>query len=168
MEAVLKEHAASALTTSKDEPMVQRINIRRSQLFADTITAFTRATFDIRKPLKIRFIGEVGVDDGGPKREFFRLFYQAMAQVSNMFKGYPDGLIPIHNALALSKGHYSVCGAVVVAALLQGAEAPSCFSTSTAHFLAFGEVLDSNTMDDAELLEEIPDDDIQQILRQVS
>lgn len=108
------------------------------------------------------------MDDGSRRREFFCLFYQGMGQISGMLKGYLDGLTPIHNTLGLSKGHSSVCGAIVVAALFQGAKVPLCFSTSTAHLLGFGNVLDSNTMDDAELLEEIPDYESEQTLYQVS
>ena len=161
---ILKDHAQSVLTNSE----VQRVNIRRSQLFADTLSACSRSTFDLQKALKVRFIGEAGVDDGGPKREYFRLFYESMGQSPGMFQGYPEGLTPIHNSLALSKSHYTFCGALIVAGLLQGAEAPSCFSTLTAHFLAYGSIHNATTMGNAELLNDIPDHEAQQKLRQAS
>ena len=49
-------------------------------------------TFDVSRIIRIRFIGEAGVDDGGPKREFFRLFYEATGQSSGMFQGWPEGI----------------------------------------------------------------------------
>jgi len=58
--------------TSENED-VQRINVRRSNLFDDTVT----------KTIEVRFCGEPAADAGGPKRELFRLFIHELCHKAN-------------------------------------------------------------------------------------
>ena len=51
----------------------QRITIRRSSLLKDSYRQFTRSGFFVNKPLRVIFIGEEAVDEGGPRREYFNL-----------------------------------------------------------------------------------------------
>ena len=53
-----------------NEDVCQRINVKRSDVFHDGIRAFQQSSFDARKCLKVRFIGEPAVDQGGPQHEF--------------------------------------------------------------------------------------------------
>ncbi len=50
-----------------------RGKVRRSNLRLDTMRAFSRPTFNVSNLLKVIFVGEPSVDDGGPCREFFLL-----------------------------------------------------------------------------------------------
>ncbi len=48
-----------------------RINVRRKEVFNDYITVSQKPWFNNRRLLKVTFVGEPAVDDGGPCREFF-------------------------------------------------------------------------------------------------
>ena len=48
-----------------------RINVRRKEVFKDYLAISQKPWFNNKRLLKITFVGEPAVDDGGPSREFF-------------------------------------------------------------------------------------------------
>ena len=50
------------------------INIRRKNLIEDTLNEISRPDIKLQNPIKVKFIGEQGVDEGGVRKEFFLLF----------------------------------------------------------------------------------------------
>ena len=52
-----------------------KLEVRRDCLLADTMRQLTYHVRcgDVRKPLRVRFVGEEGVDEGGVQKEFFQL-----------------------------------------------------------------------------------------------
>ena len=56
-----------------DEEDVQRICVRRNSIVADTFRQFSKTTTDVSKRLKVVFIGESSIDEGGPRREYLQL-----------------------------------------------------------------------------------------------
>lgn len=67
---VILQHQPRAILSVDED--VQRIHIRRTDLFSDVLRQFARGSFDVSKMLQVRFVGEA-VDVGGPRREFFHL-----------------------------------------------------------------------------------------------
>ena len=102
----------------------------------------------------MRFNGEPTIDQGGPRREFFRLFLSEMCQRSGMFRGWPDHLSPIFKK-------FYVCGKVMASMIVQGGQAPNCFSKPIVHFIVSDTINYSGNLD-------IPDKDIQEKLIKVS
>lgn len=49
------------------------IEVRREYLIEDTLNILSRPEMNFRKELKVKFIGEQGVDSGGLRKEFFQL-----------------------------------------------------------------------------------------------
>jgi len=49
------------------------LKVRREFLIQDTLMEIQRHPDDLRKPLKVHFVGEEGVDEGGVQKEFFQL-----------------------------------------------------------------------------------------------
>ena len=49
------------------------LKVRREHLIQDTLMEIQRHPEDLRKPLKVQFVGEEGVDEGGVQKEFFQL-----------------------------------------------------------------------------------------------
>jgi ubiquitin-protein ligase E3 A len=47
------------------------LEINRDTIIEDTLNSLTRSDINFRKPLRIKFIGELGVDEGGVQKEFF-------------------------------------------------------------------------------------------------
>ena len=155
----LRLHRNAVMTS--DDGNFQRINVRRSDVFMDGIYAFRRATFDTTKLLKVRFIGEPAVDQGGPRREFFRLFLSEMGQKSGLFCGWPNHVSPVSNSQAVANKTFFTCGKVVALMVIQGGQAPCCFSRPITDFIVNDEIYYSGNLQD------IPDSDIQEKLEKV-
>ena len=83
-----------------DNENCYRITVRRCHIFEDAMVAIRRG-FDEQKHLKIVFIGEPAVDDGGPRREFFVLLMGAVANSGSLLDGPPDCRVLRHNTSAL-------------------------------------------------------------------
>ena len=49
------------------------MEVRRHNLIEDTLNFVSNPTLNFRKQLKVKFVGEQGVDEGGVKKEFFLL-----------------------------------------------------------------------------------------------
>ena len=50
------------------------INIRRKNLIEDALNELSKNDIKLQNPIKVKFIGEQGVDEGGVRKEFFLLF----------------------------------------------------------------------------------------------
>ena len=50
------------------------INIRIKNLIEDTLNELSKPDIKLQNPIKVKFIGEQGVDEGGVRKEFFLLF----------------------------------------------------------------------------------------------
>jgi hypothetical protein len=49
------------------------IEVRRDNLIEDSMNVISRKDMNFKKELKVKFVGEQGVDAGGVKKEFFQL-----------------------------------------------------------------------------------------------
>jgi len=47
--------------------------VRRSHVIEDALSQIAANTNDLKKPLRVKFAGEEGVDAGGVQKEFFHL-----------------------------------------------------------------------------------------------
>lgn len=62
------------------------LDIDRNQMIQDTLNALVREDINFRKPLKVKFVGEPGIDEGGVKKEFFQLLVKQLFDPAyNMF-----------------------------------------------------------------------------------
>ena len=68
------------------------LTVTRDQLVHDTLGQITQATeMDLKKPLRIHFVGEEAEDDGGVRKEFFLfLIKEIMDPKYGMFKVYDE------------------------------------------------------------------------------
>ena len=83
-----------------------RIKIRRSHVWQDTLFKLKRCSEnDINKLIKVQFIGEPAVDEGGPRNEYFSLLHREMAS-SSLFVGEPGSKCFNHNIIALEQKEY--------------------------------------------------------------
>ena len=158
---VIQQHQMRVISGS-DEEDKQRLHIRRSNLVHDTLRAFSRATFDVSKVLKVTFIPEGSVDDGGPRREFFQLPIKECMQTSSLFSGWPENVVPQHNVEAVANNTYYIVGKLIATCIIQGGQPPLCFSKAVADFLIYNEVR-SNVC-----LEDIQDGSVRDKLKQVT
>lgn len=73
-QSMAQQHAlAEALMTGVMYPYLV-ISVERQHLLQHALVALSRVSdSDLKKPLKVIFIGEEGVDEGGVRKEFFQL-----------------------------------------------------------------------------------------------
>ena len=64
-----------------------KVKVRRTHIWGDSMKVFRRV--DLKKRLKVTFIGEAGVDNGGPRREYLRLVMAVMVEQSHLLDGPP-------------------------------------------------------------------------------
>jgi len=62
----------SLLTMSMHSPYLV-LRVRREHLIRDSLHQLASRSADLKKPLKVHFVGEEGVDEGGVQKEFFGL-----------------------------------------------------------------------------------------------
>lgn len=129
-------------------------------MFSDALRTFSRSSFDPTKYLKVTFVGEPAVDEGGPRRELFCLI-QSASCTSGLFAGLPGHLTPIHSVEALSSNKFYVLGKMLATGLVQGGQPPVCFAKPVADFLVYESVKSAVDLDD------IPEYDIIESLKKV-
>jgi hypothetical protein len=49
------------------------LTVQRDRLIQSTLSELSRKRDRLRKPLRVKFAGEEGIDEGGPRKEFFQL-----------------------------------------------------------------------------------------------
>ena len=113
---ILLQHQERVMSGDPEDS--QSIIVRRSHILADASRTFSRSTFNPTKFLKVTFVGEAAVDEGGPRREFFRLLIRSAVSSSGLFEGSPGHLIPVHCLEALSSNKFYVIGKIFATAIV--------------------------------------------------
>lgn len=138
-----------------------RIVIRRKYVFEDTLHQF-RCGLSLSKHLRITFIGEPAIDDGGPMLEYLRLLLRSLSTYNSLFCGEIDRRCVQHNVSELSKKTYCFVGKMIAMSLVYGGPAPSFFAPPIADYIVFG--LDKVKPQ----IEDIPDFEVRDKLFEVS
>ena len=116
---------------------------------------------DLTKHLRVTFIGEPAVDDGGPLREFlYRLL--AVGQNDMLFCGPLSCRVPRHNLVELDKRTYFYVGVMIARSLIHGGPDPVFFSPAVADYIVYGVQRVKARIAD------IPDNDIRGKIKKVS
>lgn len=118
----------------------QNIVVRRNHLVSDTFEQFNDKEFNCSLTLKVRFVGEAAEDIGGVKREFFCLLIEQMFSVHDMFNGWPTNVIMKHNIEAVALNKFYTAGKILSTVMIQGGQAPLCFSVAVADYLVYDKV----------------------------
>jgi len=97
------------------------LNVRRSHLVEDTLMhmTFEHAGDDLKKPLKVIFDGEDGVDAGGVKKEFFQIVTRELLDPSfGMFKIFEESRFLWFNSDSFeSNNEYELIGKLLGVAI---------------------------------------------------
>ena len=97
IEEIISQHRCKL-----DNDRTWRITTRRNNVLEDTLRAMKTSTdLDLNaKHIEVIFLGEPAIDEGGPKREFFRLLMQLIDASGILLDGAPGHRIPRHNVIA--------------------------------------------------------------------
>ncbi|KAH0488169.1 MAG: uncharacterized protein KVP18_001249 [Porospora cf. gigantea A] len=99
------------------------IAVRRQHLLHDALTKLLVSSDALRKELRVRFIGEEGVDQGGVRKEFLQLLVQELFHASyGMYKRYNNDRFYYFTAEFAGQHEngirmYQLCGVVIGLAL---------------------------------------------------
>jgi hypothetical protein len=83
-----------------------------------------RYGIDISKHLRVTFIGEPAIDDGGPMREYMRLLLGSIISNNSLFCGHVNSRSLRHNVIELNKKTYFYVGQILSITLVHGGPAP--------------------------------------------
>jgi hypothetical protein len=114
-----------------------RIIVRRKHIFEDTLHKL-RYGIDISKHLRVTFIGEPAIDDGGPMREYMRLLLGSIISNNSLFCGDVNSRFLRHNVIELNKKTYFYIGQILSITLVHGGPAPSFFAEPVADYILYG------------------------------
>ncbi|KAK1786970.1 hypothetical protein P4O66_017347, partial [Electrophorus voltai] len=94
--------------------------IRRKQLLKSAIIAMSSSNFHWTKTPHIEFVGEEAFDNGGPRREFFRLLMIEVQSSLGIFEGKPGHLFFTYDQSALQQHKYKQAGKLVAWSVAHG------------------------------------------------
>lgn len=155
LQNILSQWAGEKLQSDK----YMRMKVRRNKIWSDTCLKLDACTEeDLTKQLKVQFVGEPAVDQGGPKREFFTLINREAT--THLLSGC-SGIFR-HNVLALNDKEFFKFGQLTALGLLQGSSGPRCFTQSVADFIIYG-----NTDSLSPSIEEIPVDKVKEKMQRL-
>ncbi|XDV25922.1 hypothetical protein PO909_029748, partial [Leuciscus waleckii] len=145
---------------------VVRFNIVRRNVLDGAARAMNRPNFSPEKRMDIKFTDDLGssegaVDHGGPKREFFRLCFQELKDISGMFEGPTDAKVLACNSEAVKNNGYYLAGQLMAMSIVHGGQTPHFLSEILVDALINGPEKTEVSIDD------IPDLDTQSVLREI-
>ena len=101
---------------------------------AGCIEMFERK-FYIWSHVRVTFLGEPAVDDGGPRREFFMLLMEALNSQEFLLSGNRTRRVLKHNTLAFDRGVYHTIGKMIALSIIHGGPAPTFFADPVIDYL---------------------------------
>ena len=117
-----------------------RVKVRRSNVWEDARFKIKKCSdSDLRNIIKVQFVGEPAVDEGGPRNEFYSLVHSEMSK-SSLFIGEQDKKSFNHDILALERRDYYIYGQLCSMGILQGSPSPCFFTPTTADYIVFGKI----------------------------
>ena len=128
-------HRNEYLPSNKEDRT--RITVRRKHLLDDCLHKLKNG-LDLTKYLRIVFVGEPAVDDGGPLREFLYLLLLSLSDNNMVFCGPPTSRVPRHNIVELDKRTYFYIGVIIALSIIHGGPAPQFFSAAVADYIIYG------------------------------
>ena len=136
-----------------------RISVCRNHIWKDAIRAISKPGFNSNKHVRITFVGEEALDEGGPSREFYILVLQMMSQDCSILQGPEHSQFFVHNVEALANRKFSQLVAISFA---NGGPSLNCLAEAVNEYFCHG--LQCKITPNISLT---PDCDIQESLKQV-
>eukprot|EP00794_Sanderia_malayensis_P017144 gene17144-18868_t len=114
-------------------------NRRTTKVWTDTKFKIQKSKIDaLKQKLKIQFVRETAVDEGGPRNEYFSLRHNESDEFS-LFTRENGMKFVTSNIIALQQKEYYMYGILCSMAILQGSASPTYFAPSVADYIVYGE-----------------------------
>lgn len=138
LENILKNHFETIPIDDAGHEEFNNIHIRRNHIWNDALRAISKASFNPLAPIHVTFIGEAGIDEGGPRREFFSLTLSKMAEDSTIFHGPTRARSFVRNLEGIRKRKFFLAGMFVALSLANGGQGLDCLSETVYSYLCYG------------------------------
>ena len=133
MKSVLQQHVQN--TTVEEEDPGLCIAVRRRHLWKDSKLVLCRPNNKYSTGMRVAFVSEAAVDEGGPRREYFRLVLAEIANNNSLFDGDPQRRVLRHNVMELAGSSYLIVGRNIALSLIYGGPAPHFFTRAVAEYI---------------------------------
>lgn len=122
LEVTLKAHFNSfpGYLSMEDIESCNFINVRRKHIWDDTLRAFSKPSFDPLNLIRVTFVSEAAIDEGGPRREFFTLGLSKVAEDPRLFCDPATTRLFTHNLQGLRNQTYYKVGMFLALSLANG------------------------------------------------
>jgi len=111
--------------------------VRRRKIFKDVLD-FLKYNYVPSKYLRVTFMHEPAVDNGGPLRELFTLLLKEVAENNSLFCGPLSHRCIMHNVGEVEKKTYYYVGMMMGLSIIYGGPGPTFFSPSVANYIVYG------------------------------
>ncbi|OMJ86941.1 hypothetical protein SteCoe_11409 [Stentor coeruleus] len=96
------------------------LEINREHMVEDTMQQINNKDINLKKPLRIKFIGEEGVDEGGVKKEFFQLIVKKLFEETTRMFVYIESKRLHWFSTSNDSKHYELLGTLLGLAIYNG------------------------------------------------
>lgn len=121
-----------------DRQQYQRVVVRHKHLWKDALYYF-KSGMCYEKYIRVTFMGEPAVDEGGPLCEFLHLLMAEIASNNNLFCGREDCRIPTPISMVeLEKHTFKFVGNMISVSLIHGGPAPTFLAPSVVDCIIHG------------------------------
>ena len=123
-----------------DNVNVTLICVRRNHLWSDSVSQFSKPSFDPTKSIRVIFHGEEGVDGGGPRKEYFRLLCRAIRDESGLFLS-KDRIVNFTTGVVhFIQKRFHLAGVMIATSILHGGPAFPFFPKVIFDYMTCGKV----------------------------
>ena len=122
----------------EDSTVFNSIHVRRNHIWRDAFRAITKPSFNPTNPVRVTFIGEPAIDEGGPRREFFTIALATMVEDVTMFHGPPHSKYFVHNVQGVRNRLFYFAGLFVAISLANGGPGLHCLSETVYSYMCHG------------------------------
>ena len=129
--------------------------MRRRHLWKDSKIVLSRPNNAYSMGMRVTFVSEAAIDEGGPRREYFRL---VLGEIANNNDGNLQRRVLRHNVIELEAKSYLTVGRIIALSMIYGGPPPQFFARAVAEYL-----LGITRF----AIEDVPDHDVQQSLLRV-
>lgn len=154
---IIPNHATAVLNNSDD---VSLICVRRNHIWSDSISQFSKPSFDPTKSIRVIFNGEEGVG-GGPRMEYFWLLCIAIRDESGLLFSKGRMVNFTNSVVHYIQRWFYLVGVIIATSILHGEAAFPFFQRVLFDYFASGHMSMACTVND------VVNPDIEAIIEEV-
>lgn len=135
---ILDNHLKKYPNLSEEGDYFNSVHVRRNNIWKDALRAITKPSFTPTNRMRVTFIGEPAVDEGGPRREFFTLALGKMVEDRALFSGPPNCKVFVHNVQGIRNNIFYYAGLFVALSIVNGGAGLECLSETVYNYICHG------------------------------